>query len=351
MITPKHILLTIDVEDWFQVENFKPWIPFDTWEHRELRVEQNTHRLLDLFDSVEVAGKPGSLEGVKVGTNAELNEPNQPNQPNYSSESVSNSQLTTNKSHAAAPASNKQQTTYNRSTKNSPKATFFVLAWLADRLPNLVREIQSRGHEIASHGCNHKRPDQLSAAALKIDLTDSKKRLEDLIGSAVSGYRAPSFAINDPILKTIEDCGYRYDSSYNSFGLHGRYGRVSLNATAKSGSARKISASFYELPISNLLFGGKVLPLGGGGYFRLMPLPMFNLGMKLILQKEGAFNFYMHPWELDPGQPRMREASTNFKFRHYSNLSKTHDKLKQLIKSFNNCIFISCNEYLDVAAK
>ena len=237
--TTKHILLTIDVEDWFQVENFKPWIPFETWDQRELCVERNVHRLLDLMDSVVVAGKPESLEGGKVGTNAELedqnkelNEPNQhsqPNQLNNLSESIYNSQLTTNKSHAAAPAANKQQTVDNKhgevaighNGKSSPakwansinvvnsinsdthsdnkqqstdhiqtkkvKATFFVLAWLADRLPELVREIQSRGHEIASHGYNHKLPDQLSAAELKMDLTDSKKRLEDLIGSPVSG--------------------------------------------------------------------------------------------------------------------------------------------------------------------
>ena len=132
MNSTKYILLTIDVEDWFQVENFKPWIPFETWDHRELRVERNVHLLLDLFDSVEVGEelesledrKPGSLEGGKVGTNAEieyqnkeLNEPNQhsqPNQLNNSSESVYNSQLTTNKSHAAAPASNIQQTEDNK---------------------------------------------------------------------------------------------------------------------------------------------------------------------------------------------------------------------------------------------
>ena len=128
----KHILLTIDVEDWFQVENFKPYIPFSSWPERELRVEQNTHRLLDLFDSVESAGKPGSLEGGKVGTNVGIEdqnkELNEPNQLNNFSESVY-------KSHAAAPASNKQHTTHHKHTKKV-HCTFFVLGWLADRLPS-----------------------------------------------------------------------------------------------------------------------------------------------------------------------------------------------------------------------
>ena len=303
MIAPKSILLTIDVEDWFQVENFKPWIPFETWDNRELRVERNVHRLLDLMDSVELKNQAAQSSKLKAQSNNDwdhskiipentINPVNSDNpinkfikavnmQPQSLSEvdhhrsnidrssrlfsgasqqqtkcnaqlTKHNPQLTRNKSHAEAPASDKQQTTYNKPTKNSPKATFFVLGWLADRLPNLVREIQSRGHEIASHGYNHQRPDQLCAAELKTDLSDSKKLLEDIIGSPVAGYRAPSFAINDDILKIIEDCGYRYDSSYNSFGLHGRYGRISLNGAGKCGLAHKISDTFFELPLSNL---------------------------------------------------------------------------------------------------
>jgi hypothetical protein len=263
-----------------------------------------------------------------------------------------------------------------------------VLGWLADRLPNLVREIQSRGHEIASHGYNHKMPDQLSAADLKMDLADSKNLIEGITGEPVAGYRAPSFAINDDILKIIEDAGYLYDSSYNSFGLHGRYGRISLNGSGKSGIAHKFSDNFYELPISNLsmknplsfarpvklfekdseanltgelsTFSSErnlkksvvsksfVLPLGGGSYFRLLPSPMFNLGIKSILQKEDAYLFYMHPWELDPGQPRVREASLQFKFRHYTGLNSASEKLQKLIKEFSHCWFITCSRYLEL---
>ena len=381
-MNPKNnILLTIDVEDWFQVENFKPCIPFETWDQRELRVERNVHLLLDLFDSVESAGKPGSLEGGKVGTkagiedqNKELNEPNQ----------LINFGESVYKSHAAAPASNKQHTTYYKHTKKV-RCTFFVLGWLADRLPTLVREIQSRGHEIASHGYNHKLPDQLSATDLKTDLTDSKKRLEDLVGSPVSGYRAPSFAINDHILKSIEDCGYRYDSSYNSFGLHGRYGKISLNGAGKKGIAYKFSDKFYELPVSNFyiknlfsfarpvklfekdseanltgehsaLSSGRnkkkrfVLPWGGGGYFRLLPSFAFHWGIKAILKRQNAYMIYVHPWEIDPDQPRVEKASVGFKFRHYTNLNKTKTRLKLLIESFDHCQFVTCSQYLTLAA-
>ena len=363
MITSKSILITIDVEDWFQVENFKPWIPFETWGHHELRVERNVHLLLDLFDEFEVRGQKtedrnqGSnfRRQKKVGTR---------HRRNMSDHFHLENDLDKKKSEKSSKSCPKE------TNKNRIKATFFVLGWLADRLPGLVRDIQSRGHEVASHGYNHHLPDQLSAAEIRVDLTESKKRLEDLTGSTVSGYRAPSFAINDDILKIIEDCGYRYDSSYNSFGLHGRYGRISLNGAGKLGVAHKISDTFFELPISNLsiknplsfqlsAFSSErnvkksmvsksfVLPWGGGGYFRLAPYRFFRRGVQSILENHGAYAFYLHPWEIDPDQPRVREASTNFKFRHYTNLNKTRAKLKCLIESFDHCQFETCGEYLE----
>ena len=148
MNPPKYILLTIDVEDWFQVENFKPWIPFETWDQRELRVEKNVNRLLNLFDSCEVAGNPERLE------------------PSNKQQTTYNPQLITN---------NTQHTTnYPQGVK--PCATFFVLGWIAERLPHLIREIHTRGHEVASHGYNHDLPNLLSPVILKNDLIDSKKR-------------------------------------------------------------------------------------------------------------------------------------------------------------------------------
>lgn len=285
---PPSIIITIDVEDWFQVENFKQYIPFSSWPQKELRVEKNVHRLLDLFDSCN---------------------------------------------------------------RNAHKVccTFFILGWLAERLPNLVREIQTRGHEVASHGFNHNLCTEESTDRLKQDLLNSKKLLEDIIGAPVVGYRAPSFSISGDILKVIEDCGYLYDSSFNSFAMHGRYGKILLNRYAKKEISYQVSNNFNELPVSNLTLGKKsfVLPWGGGAYFRLIPFPIFKRGVESILKKENTYLFYMHPWEIDPDQPRVGKASPSCKFRHYTNLNRTFLKLISLIKSFGQCRFVTCRQYLE----
>ncbi|QTA84823.1 XrtA system polysaccharide deacetylase [Desulfonema magnum] len=273
------ILITIDVEDWFQVENFKPWIPFSSWSSHELRVEKNTYHLLDLLDH--------------------------------------------------------------------RRATFFILGWLAERLPHLVREIHDRGHEVASHGYYHHLCNRQSYTALRKDLTDSKKRLEDMIGEPVIGYRAPSFSINEDILKIIEASGYCYDSSFNSFAMHGRYGHVDLSGNSKKGIAVKISDDFDEIPISNFKIRKRVFPIGGGGYFRVIPFPFFKLGVRRVLQQDHAYVFYMHPWEIDTEQPRVNEASLLYKFRHYVNLKKTPLKLSALFETFKECSFVTCRKYLN----
>ena len=335
--TNASILLTIDVEDWFQVENFKQYIPFSSWAERELRVEKNTHSLLDLFDSLTVnRSDPRSAISDQGNTGV-------------------------NRDHG-------QQTIDNRP---HPKvcATFFVLGWLAERLPHLVREIHARGHEVASHGYNHHLCNQQSHKDLRNDLVSSKKLLEDIIGAEVYGYRAPSFSINDEILKIIQESGYLYDSSYNSFGLHGRYGKINIDSNAKNGIAYKIPLPtsgeaalykivkrfyFYEVPISNLQFTihhspfNIVFPWGGGGYFRLIPYFLFKRGVESILKKDGAYVFYMHPWEIDPEQPRVHQASPFFKFRHYTNLGGSQLKLSRLIQGLANCYFTTCSQYLNL---
>ena len=136
-----------------------------------------------------------------------------------------------------------------KSCLTTPKATFFVLGWLAERLPHLVREIHSRGHEIASHGYYHNLCNDQSHEDLKADLCDSKTLLEDIIGTQVYGYRAPSFAINNNILKIIEDCGYLYDSSYNSFSMHGRYGHLDLFQNKTRDIAIQISSTKQQEPL------------------------------------------------------------------------------------------------------
>jgi len=353
-----NILLTIDVEDWFQVENFKQWISFSSWPTRELRVEKNTHRLLDLLDSQQSA-----ISGQRsVSSNS--------TSPDNVSDSFRQRRIALSQFHQETEK--KEKSIKSRKSclrKSSPKATFFVLGWIAERLPNLVREIQNRGHEVASHGYYHNLCNQQSVEDFKKDLIDSKKLLEDITGVPVYGYRAPSFAINNEVLKIIEDCGYLYDSSYNSFALHGRYGQVDFSQNDRKGIAIQISKTdhatstkssiFFELPISNLRFSpheiqnskfkiqNLILPWGGGGYFRLIPLFIFKMGIKAILKKENDYLFYMHPWEVDPEQPRVDEASFFYKFRHYVNLDKTAYKLTRMIKTFPDCRYLTCAEYLN----
>ncbi|UCF57598.1 MAG: DUF3473 domain-containing protein [Deltaproteobacteria bacterium] len=307
-----NILLTVDVEDWFQVENFKQCIPFSSWQSYELRVEKNILRLLDLLDTCN--GRRTRLPHLSQSDGG-------------------------------------QATDNGRGEK--PQATFFVLGWIAERLPHLVREIRSRSHEVASHGYQHNLCNQISPKDLKIDLTHSKNLLEDIIGDRVYGYRAPSFSISQDILKIIQDCGYLYDSSFNSFAMHGRYGHLDLSKNGTRGIALQISKTqgpesriLYELPISNIKLGNSILPWGGGGYFRLIPFPVFRLGVQSILKKENAYLLYLHPWEIDPEQPKVKEASKFFKFRHYINLNKTASKLSSFIEAFNQCHFATCRQYL-----
>jgi polysaccharide deacetylase family protein (PEP-CTERM system associated) len=286
--TSHSILLTIDVEDWFQVENFKGIIPFTTWDQRQGRAERNTHRLLDLLDA-----PPGF---ARSGTPS--------------------------------------------------RATFFVLGWLARRRPELVREIHARGHEVASHGYGHQLCTHLASRDLAQDLLLSRKLLEDILGVQVCGYRAPSFSISDESLALVREAGYRYDSSYNSFALHGRYGRLNLISLPRRGIAREVADDFHELPLSNLTLGGRVLPWAGGGYFRLLPAPLYRAGMRRVLRREGAFVFYMHPWEIDPHQPQVSGLTPGFRLRHYLNLERTYSRLSRLIEAFPGCAFLTCRDYL-----
>jgi hypothetical protein len=228
---------------------------------------------------------------------------------------------------------------------------------------------------------------------LEKDLSDSKNLLEDIIGEPVFGYRTPSFCITHDVLKTIQDCGYLYDSSFNSFNLHNRYGHLDLSQNGKKGIAIRIdetrspsvegqmqksqapsspfsiqypvssiqvrtssiqylaSSGFFELPISNLQIGNSVLPWGGGVYFRLIPLPLFRIGVQSILNKDSAYLFYMHPWEIDEAQPRVKNAPRFLKFRHYANLDKTASRLSSFIKDFKSHGFVTCHEYLEQHVK
>ncbi len=281
LINNPSILLTFDVEDWFQVENFKEYISFSTWNSFELRVEKNTHKILDLLDSFSF----------------------------------------------------------------KPRATFFILGWIAEKLPGLVRQIHQRGHEVASHGNDHHLCRNLTEPGLILDLRSSKERLETITNSRVYGFRAPSFALDDRVLQAIAQAGYLYDSSYNSFSAHGRYGKIHLPSSTNA--LYRIRKDFFELPVSNLKIKNIVIPLGGGGYFRLFPFPLFKFGVSSVLKQDKAFVFYAHPWEFDPAQPRVEQASRGFKFRHYINLHRTEKKLRSLISGFDNYEFVTCKDYID----
>jgi polysaccharide deacetylase family protein (PEP-CTERM system associated) len=328
----RYFLITIDVEDWFQVENLRSWNPITSWGNRELRVERNVHRLLDIFDSVSLAPLFPKAHPVN---------PVNPVGPSFSS----------------APCA------VHRAPSLSIRATFFVLGWLAERLPHLVREIAARGHEVASHGLSHRMCQPLSDADLRDELTGSKRLLEDITGAEVAGFRAPNFSVDDRVLELIRECGYQYDSSYNSFSLHGRYGKITLNGQPRAGIAYELSDNFFELPVSNLSLSclptlGTLahlrhfcLPWSGGAYFRLMPLGVFQRGVRAILDRGGAYVFYMHPWEIDPEQPRVGRASPAARFKHYTNLEKTMDKLKGMLEGFADCRFMGCGEYIEDGAR
>ncbi|MCI5140482.1 MAG: DUF3473 domain-containing protein [Candidatus Electrothrix sp. ATG1] len=176
--------------------------------------------------------------------------------------------------------------------------------------------------------------------------------MEDLTGKQVAGYRAPSFSITDDILTLVGEAGYLYDSSFNSYEGHGRYGALSLPQNAKQDEPiYKITSSFYEIPVSNLRVGSRIIPWGGGGYFRLLPVFLHRAGVKRILEQKKSYTFYLHPWEIDPGQPRVKEAKAFFRFRHYVNLHKTKQKLKGFIESNNDKLFLRCKDFVIDAAQ
>lgn len=318
----KYLLLTFDVEDWFQVENLKSCIPFSAWDSMELRVEKNVHLILDLLDSKKTqSAKSMEKDGSLTRANA----------------------LTPSRPHAGFDSPHALRLTPDV----SPKATFFILGWIAERLPHLVKEIVQRGHEVASHGYSHQLCHLSSTEFLREDFVKSKDLLEDLIGSPVNGYRAPSFSVNEEVINLLRENGYRYDSSFNSFGLNSRYGKLSLNGHETIDMAYPLFDGFFELPVSNLVMGNMVLPLAGGGFFRLIPFPLFRWGIRAILKKKSAYLFYFHPWELDPDQPRVEGTPRLSQFRHYLNLNKTASRLSKLITDFKDCRFVTCSQYLE----
>jgi polysaccharide deacetylase family protein (PEP-CTERM system associated) len=258
--------LTIDVEDYFQVSAFAPYVARSTWEERPCRVEQNIDRILELL----------STTGVH--------------------------------------------------------ATFFTLGWIAERYPQMVQRIVADGHELASHGYAHERATALEAEAFFADVALAKAVLEDIAGTRVQGYRAPSFSIGDQnqwAYACLARAGYRYSSSVYPI-RHDHYG--SPNGFR---FAHMVHTSVLEVPIATARVLRTNLPAGGGGYFRLLPYPVSRWLLRRVnLRDEESAIFYFHPWEIDPEQPRVDGVDAKTRWRHYINLERTADRLRLLLRDF-----------------
>jgi polysaccharide deacetylase family protein (PEP-CTERM system associated) len=265
--------LTVDVEDYFQVTAFSKAVSRDAWDSFPLRVVENTRRVLDLFDEFEV------------------------------------------------------------------KATFFILGWIAEREPGLVREIALRGHEVATHGYGHELVYDIGPERFRADLRRSRAILESITGKPVLGYRAPSYSITVKSMWALDilvEEGFAYDSSifpvrHDIYGVPGaeRFPHV----------IRRGAGEIVEFPLTTwpLCILGKqcCIPVAGGGYLRLLPAGLIRKVFQGINEREGQpAVLYFHPWEVDPGQPRMR-ACLKSRFRHYLNLSRTEAKLRTLLSGLS----------------
>jgi len=254
--------MSIDVEDWFQVENLKRVVGRDTWDSRELRVERNMDRMLELMANARV------------------------------------------------------------------RSTCFVLGWVAERCPRLVERIAAAGHEVASHGYDHDLLTSMTHDGFRADVTRSKTLLEDLTGAEVRGYRAPAFSITDWAIPILQEVGFAYDSSVFPTIAHDRYGRLTGMADR---AVVELRPGFHEVTISCLRAGSRGLPWGGGGYFRLIPYRVFRRGIRRILRQRRPYVFYIHPWEIDPGQPRVEGLGRTSRFRHYIGLETAEQRFAALL--------------------
>ena len=262
--------LTIDVEDYFHVQAFADVISSAHWDEYPVRVERNTFRLLEILG------------------------------------------------------------------RRNVKATFFILGWVADRCPALVRAIVDSGHEIGSHGYGHRMLTRDSQASFREDLIRAKSTIEDQTGSRVTCFRAPSYSITSKTLWALEilaEFGFEYDSSIFPI-RHDYYGipdapRFPHYWSLKSG------ARLLEFPPSTVRILGINVPIAGGGYLRLLPYKVTAWAIRRLNQKEDQpAMVYLHPWEIDPDQPRL-VASWSSRFRQYQNLQTTEKKLTRLLDDFS----------------
>jgi polysaccharide deacetylase family protein (PEP-CTERM system associated) len=214
------------------------------------------------------------------------------------------------------------------------RSTFFVLGWVADRHPALVRRIAAAGHEVASHGYSHQLVYRQTPDQFRDDLRRARAAIETAAGTQVLGYRAPSYSITQAsrwALEVLAEEGYVYDASVYPI-HHDRYGIP--DAPRHPHVMTQGAGRLWEVPGSTVRYGRVNLPIGGGGYFRILPYQWTRWGIRRLnlVEKRPAI-FYLHPWEIDPAQPRM-PSSTLTGLRHYRNLAKTEARLRRLLREF-----------------
>jgi len=260
---------TVDVEDYYQVSAFASSVSKGDWSNYESRVERNTQRLLGLLD------------------------------------------------------------------RHGVKGTFFVLGWVAEQHPGLVREIRACGHEIACHGFSHDLVYDQKPEVFRNETKRAKLFLEDTLGEAVQGYRAASYSVTRRSLWALDalaEAGFSYDSSIFPIS-HDRYGissapRLPFRFELENGR------SIREFPLTTVRFSLFSLPIAGGGYFRLLPYAYTRAGFSRVNRKEQAPGvFYLHPWEIDTGQPRLN-GSILSRLRHYTNIDRCEQRLTRLLSDF-----------------
>ena len=214
------------------------------------------------------------------------------------------------------------------------KATFFIVGWIAERYPDLILTIHRQGHEIGCHSYWHRKVYDLTPEEFRQDTNQAKKILEQIIGKPVYGFRAPSYSITGQSLWALDilaELGFRYDSSIFPV-YHDNYGIP--NAPRFPYPLEK--QGLMEYPISTVKFLGMNLPIAGGGYFRFFPYWFTRMALRRInTGEQQPFMFYFHPWEIDPGQPRIEGAGAKSRFRHYLNLNKTKNRLTRLLCDFH----------------
>jgi polysaccharide deacetylase family protein (PEP-CTERM system associated) len=212
------------------------------------------------------------------------------------------------------------------------RATFFTLGWVAERYPQLVRDVVAHGHELASHGYAHLRASEQTRLEFSSDVLSAKRLLEDVSGQPVKGYRAPSFSIgrdNDWAFDELLAAGYAYSSSVYPV-RHDHYGVPDAPRFPY-----RTRPGLLEIPLTTTQLLGRNLPAGGGGFFRLLPYSVSRWALRRVnrIDQRPAI-FYLHPWEIDPQQPRIAGTSAKTRFRHYVNLSRTESRLSRLLRDF-----------------